>query len=250
MEFYRSLQSECLKLKGSRIPLITLFGGLMLSMIFTLRFILINNHINLSSNEAIWENLFSSNSRAFLGFIIPIGAMLICALMTQVEYGNNNWKQVHTTPQRLSTIFLTKFTVVIALTVIVFFILNLGITLHGVIPCLILDGRMPKRPIPIDFFFFETLKCFVLTLPIMAFQFLLSLHFRSFMVAIGIGLIVYVGSMPGIKLGAISNLSPYSFVLQYFDQVTTISHLWMSLIYFGVLILLSFILYYYKVAKG
>ncbi len=250
MEFYRSLQSECLKLKGSRIPLVTLFGGLLLSVIFTIRFIVIDNHINLSSNEEVWKNLFSQSSRPFLGFIIPIGAMLICALMTQIEYSNNNWKQVHTTPQRYVTVFLTKFTIVLALTVIVFFLLNLGVVIQGAIPCLVLDGRLPKYPIPLNYFFFETLKCFVLTLPILAFQFLLSLHFRSFLVAFGIGLTVYVGSMPGIRLGAIGNLSPFSFVLRYFDQDTTNTQLWISLIYFGILILLSFILYYNKAEKG
>ena len=250
MAFLRSLESEVLKIKGSHIPLIIVFGGLLLAVVFTLRFIYIQNHINLSNDPGIWEDIFSQNARAFLGFMIPIGAMLICSLITQIEYRNNNWKQVHTSPQRLSTIFLAKFTILFVLTVLVFCILNLGIIMHGILPCLVLEGTFPRHPIPFKIFFFETLKCFVLTLPIIAFQYLLSLHFKNFMVAFGIGLTVYVGTMPGIKLGAISNLSPYSFVLKYFDQVITPTHCWMALASFGILFLASYLLYINKKEKG
>lgn len=250
MEFLRSLESEVLKIKGSFILLVTIFGGLLLSTLFTLRYIYIQHHINLSTNEAVWEQLFSQNARPFLGFLIPIGAILICALITQIEYKNNNWKQVHTTPQHLSTIFLAKFTILLFLTILVFCFLNLGILMHGILPCLILENHFPKQPIPISFFFNGTLECFVLTLPIIAFQYLLSLHYKNFLVAFGVGLTVYVGTMPGIKLGNIGYFSPYSFVLNYFDQVITPKHFWMALAYFFILFLLSYFLYIHKGEKG
>ena len=210
----------------------------------------IEHHINLSSNDKVWEQLFSQNTRAFLGFLIPIGAILICTLITQVEYRNNNWKQVHTTPQRLSTIFLAKFAILFSLTILVFFILNLGIIMHGILPCLIVDNHFPKDPIPFTFFFYETLKCFVLTLPIIAFQYFLSLHYKNFLVAVGVGLTVYVGTMPGIKMGDIGYFSPYSFVLNYFDQVITSKHYWMASAYFWILFILSYFLYINKGEKG
>jgi lantibiotic transport system permease protein len=250
MEYLRSLQSEVLKIKGSRIPLITVAGGLLLSLVFTLRAVFLEYSINISEHTEVWERLFSQNSRGFLGFIIPIGAMLICALVTQIEYRNNNWKQVHTTPQKLSTIFLAKFTILIVLTIAVFAILNVGVLLHGTLPCLALDGTFPTAPVPYTYFFMQTVKCIVLTLPIIAFQYLLSLHFKNFMVAFGVGLTVYVGSMPGIRLGAIGNISPYSFVLKYFDQVITTTHCWLALAQFVVLFVASYILYKTKGDKG
>lgn len=250
MEFVRSLESELLKIKGSIIVWVTVFGGLLLPVVFTLRFIYIQHHINFWNQSEAWERIFSQNTRAFLGFLIPIGVILICTLITQIEYKNNNWKQVHTTPQRYSTIFLAKFTTLILLTVFVFLLLNIGILLHGIIPCLVVEGSFPKHPIPFKYFFFETLKCFVLTLPIIGFQYLLSLHYKNFMIAFGVGLTVYVGSMPGIKMGSIGYLSPYSFVLNYFDQVITTQHYWMALIYFVLLTILSYVLYLKKGEKG
>lgn len=250
MNFIRSLESELLKIKGSYILLITIFGGLLLSTIFTLRYIFIQYHINLSKNNEVWEQLFSQNSRAFLGFLIPIGAILICTLITQIEYKNNNWKQVHTTPQPLSTIFFAKFTILFLFTILVFCLLNLGIIFHGVLPCLILDGKPPKQPLPYIFFFYETLKCFVLTLPIIAFQYMLSLYYKNFMIPFGIGLTVYVGTMPGVKLGNFGNLSPYSFVLNYFDQIITPKHYWMASGYFVVLLILNYFIYNNKSEKG
>lgn len=250
MEFVRSLESELLKIKGSIIIWVTIFGGLLLPIVFTLRFIYIQHNINLWNQSEAWERIFSQNTRAFLGFLIPIGVILICTLITQIEYKNNNWKQVHTTPQRYSTIFLAKFTTLILLTILVFLLLNIGILLQGIIPCLVLEGSFPKHPIPFKNFIFETMKCFVLTLPIIGFQYLLSLHYKNFMIAFGVGLTVYVGTMPGIKMGSIGYLSPYSFVLNYFDEIIEVQHYWMAFIYFVLLLIFSYVLYLNKGEKG
>ncbi len=250
MEFIRSFESELLKLKGNIVILISILGGLLLGVAFTWRVLYLRYHINLTDNIHIWEKIFDKHSRAFVGFLIPIGVILICTLITQIEYKNNNWKQVHTTPQRYGTIFMAKFTTLFVLTIFVFILLNVGILVEGILPCLIVDGKMPVHPIPFNFFFIGTIKCFILTLPIIGFQYLLSLYYKNFMIAVGVGLTVYVGSMPGIKLGSIGYLSPYSYVLNYFDQVITAQHYWMALGYFICLFVLSYFLYVNKGEKG
>jgi len=98
MEFVRSFESELLKIKGSIIIWVSILGGLLLPTVFTLRFIYVQFHINLREPGVAWEKLFDQDVRGFVGFLIPIGVILICTLITQVEYKNNNWKQVHTTP--------------------------------------------------------------------------------------------------------------------------------------------------------
>ena len=250
MEFIRSFESELLKLKGSIVILVSILGGLLLCVTFTSRIIYLGYHINLSDNVHVWEGIFDKHSRAFIGFLIPIGVILICTLITQIEYKNNNWKQVHTTPQRYGTIFLAKFTTLFLLTVFVFILLNIGVLVEGILPCLIFDGQMPMHSIPFLPFLIGTIKCFILTLPIIGFQYLLSLYFKNFMIAVGVGLTVYVGSMPAIKLGSIGYLSPYSYVLNYFDQVITTQHYWMALCYFVFLFILSYVLYLNKEEKG
>ena len=250
MEFVRSLECEFLKIKGSYIIWVSVFGGLFFSMFWTLRFLFIGNHMNRWTEAGAWDRILDQNARPFVGFLIPIGVILICLLITQIEYKNNNWKQVHTTPQKYSTIFLSKFTILFLLAILVFLLLYIGILLHGIIPCLVLDGSFPKHPIPYGYLFLETVKCFILTLPIIGFQYLLSLHYKNFMVAFGVGLTVYVGSMPGIKLGIMGNLSPYSFVLNYFDLVIEPYHYWLAIIYFVLLFILSYVLYLNKREKG
>jgi len=61
---------------------------------------------------------------------------------------------------------------------------------------------------------------------------------------------VYVGSMPAIKMGSIGYLSPYSFVLNYFDQVIESQHYWMALVYSFLLFTFSYVLYLNKGEKG
>lgn len=250
MKFTQSLACEALKLKGSLILYISAIGGVLLAAIFTMRHLYIGHHINQVMSDTAWQALFSQNARAFIGFLMPIGGILICTLITQIEYKNNNWKQVHTTPQSLSTIFFAKFSILFALTVLVFCLLNIGILLNGAIPCLVLDGQWPTTLVPSSFFITETLKCFAFALPIIGFQYLLSLHFKNFMIPFALGLTIYVGSMPAINLGSISMLSPYSFVLNYFDLKTNSTDVYIALLYFLVLFVGAYISYLRKSEKG
>lgn len=250
MGYFRSLQSELLKLKGSIIIWLSIFGGLLLSIVFSLRYIYVGKHINQFKNPGAWEHIISQNTRPFLGFLAPIGLILICLLITQIEYKNNNWKQVHTTPQGYGTIFFAKFTVLIMITLFVIFLVNVGILLHGALPSLVLEGNLPKYSVPFSTLLSESIKCFMLILPIIGFQYLLSLHFRNFMIAFGVGLTIYVGSMPAIKLGLIGFLSPYSYVLNNFDMKIQNHHYLWAFVYFLGLFLLTYFLYIYKRRKG
>lgn len=55
-------------------------------------------------------------------FLLPMGLILATSLITQMEFRNNTWKQLHTTPQKYSTIFTAKFIVIIGLTLQFLFI--------------------------------------------------------------------------------------------------------------------------------
>jgi hypothetical protein len=244
MSFINSLKCELLKIKGSALLLVSIFGSMVLAMVFTLRFLYVEHYIDLWLEGASWQRLYLQNSRPFAGFLLPIGVILICSLITQIEYKNNNWKQLHTTPQKYVTIFLAKFA-----TLIVFIFFNLAVLINGILPNIIIGGTFPRDAIPFDFFAIETVKTFVSILPIIGVQYLISLQYKNFIIAIGAGLIMYVGTMPMSKID-FSFVSPYSYALHYFDQNFNDHHYSRALIYFALLFVASFFLYLSKKEKG
>ncbi|MBL4703329.1 MAG: ABC transporter permease [Flavobacteriales bacterium] len=252
MKFIHSLQSEILKVKGSSLFWFSIGGSLLLPLVFIGRYLVIGDHMNSWEVENAWKPLFANVLRPFTGFLLPIGSILICSLITQVEYKNNNWKQVHTTPQSYTTIFLAKYSTLLLLTLMIFFFVNIGALLLGVIPSLILDGSLPNDMIPFDFFFKETMKCFIACLPIIGLQFLISLRFKNFMVAVGVGLTIYIGTIMALKMD-MSYLSPYSYVLLYFDNKmssTNMNYYAMAISYFSGLSIINYVLYLKKKNKG
>lgn len=251
MNYLNSLQSEILKVKGSPLMWCSLAGGILLPIVFISRNLLIGSHINASLMENPWEGICMVVFRPFAAFLVPLGGILVCSLIAQVEYQNNNWKQVHTTPQTYTTIFLAKYSVLFLLIFGVCAIVNVGTILLGIIPCLVLDGNFPVASFPTDFFLKQNLTTFVSALPIFALQFLLSLRFRDFMVAVGIGFTVYIGTMMALRF-EISYLSPYSYVLFYFDDLSghaRVNYLAPTL-YFVLISVVGYSLYVTKKLKG
>lgn len=249
MNFVNSLHCELLKIKGSALLWVSIFGSMVLAMVFTPRFIYLGFCIDLWTEHNNWERLYLQNARPFAGFLLPIGVILICSLITQIEYRNNNWKQLHTTPQKYVTIFLAKFTTLLVVTFIVFFFFNVGVLINGIAPNLIIKGSFPNHTLPVRFIFEETMKSFISILPILGLQYLLSLQYKNFIVAIGIGLVLYVGTMPMSRVD-FSFISPYSYALHYFDQKFNDHHYLRAIIYFLGLFVASFILYLKKKVKG
>jgi hypothetical protein len=249
MNFINSLHCELLKIKGSALLWVSIAGSIVLSMVFTLRFIYLRFHIDLWAEGNAWERLYLQNARPFAGFLLPIGVILICSLITQIEYRNNNWKQLHTTPQTYVTIFLAKFTTLLVVTFIVFFFFNVGVLVNGIAPNLIVSGSFPRDAIPFHFLLEQTFKSFISILPIIGLQYLLSLQYKNFIVAIGAGLVLYVGTMPMSRVD-FSFLSPYSYALHYFDQNFNEHHYLRAIIYFVLVFTISFFLYIKKKEKG
>ncbi|MBA2761707.1 MAG: ABC transporter permease, partial [Segetibacter sp.] len=55
---------------------------------------------------------------------LPIFLILVCTLLPQIEYKNNTWKQVLTSPQTKLNVIAAKF-INVQLLLVIFFIINL-----------------------------------------------------------------------------------------------------------------------------
>ena len=251
--FIRSLESELLKTKRSSAAWLTIFGGLLLPAIFLLA--------NLMSHtpgaipiEHVWEKHFLRVWQNMALFLLPIGVILVSSLLTQIEYINNTWKQLHTTPQSLNTIFFAKIFVIL-ISILRFFILfNIGILLSGFVTGLIYDDiPFLKQGIPFLFLFKTNIKFFICCLPIVSLQYLLGMHIKNYVVPIGIGMSIFISSLIGYSWKYVF-LLPYNYCgLNFFsitDHTATKFNIYMySLFFFIFFLFINYILYLKKIKK-
>ena len=250
MNFIYSLQSEWLKTKRSAASWLCLIGGFFVPLLHFIGFLKNHNSINDNVHSRIWENLLMSQWSNMAIFLLPMGVILASSLITQMEYKNNTWKQLHTTPQSFTTIFLSKFSVIALMTLKFFIFFNIGVLISGTLPCLMFNHQLPKEGIPLLFFIEKNAKFFLACLPITAIQYLISLKFKNFLVAIGVGLLGLVGTLIGISWKYIF-ISPYCYSPLLVVPLETKFNIPMfAFFYFVIIMVVSYYLYLTKKEKG
>ncbi len=144
MNFIHSLQSEWLKTKRSAASWLCIIGGFFIPFIYLIAFLKNNTSIN-KYPDHIWETHFNELWHNMAIFLLPMGVILASSLITQMEFKNNTWKQLHASPQSYPTIFLSKYSVIFLMTVKFFLFFNIGLILSGLIPCSNRGWRTSER---------------------------------------------------------------------------------------------------------
>jgi hypothetical protein len=260
MDFINSFQSEWLKKKRSLASWLVIVGAA-----FTPSIILMSRIKNAGKLSALyvsndfWTKLWNQTWESMAVFLLPFGIILAAGLITQIEYKNNTWKQLHATPQKFATIFFAKFLVILIMLVEVFVLFNVGMYLSAVIPSMLFSNLpYPTAPIPYLYFLKANANFLLDCLPILALQYLLSLQFRNFLVPIGTGFALWflgVGMLPW----RYSYIFPYihgtiDFLIssgQFGNRpVPPINIQLLSVIYFALITIASYVLYVTKKDKG
>lgn len=206
-----------------------------------------------SLSPAFWEHHWNDSLESMALFLLPLGIALAASLITQIEFRNNAWKQLHATPQNLTTIFFAKLAVILVMMLQFFLLFNIGVYLSGAIPGL-LFGAYPQESVPYVIFLKESFKYFIDCLPIVALQYTISLQARNFLVPVGAGIALWILSIAllGWEHG---HLFPYSYCgFNYLRGIGKYQgdaplHL-LALIYFIFFTVAGYILYIGKKEKG
>lgn len=255
ISFIHSFQSEWLKTKRSLALWIVIIGGFFTPAIVTVaRIIQYRTLPSIYASDDFWKLLWQNSWESMALFLLPLGAILTTSLITQIEYRNNTWKQLHTLPLNLTTIFFSKLFLVLVIMLGFFVLFNIGIYLSALIPYWVIGGvPYPEAPIPFQYFLEQDLKYFVDCLPIVAFQYLLSLKYRHFLVPVGTGFILWVGALASLswKYGYII---PYTYCMFTYLQggvvnkavTPTINIHLLACVYFVSITLVSYLLYMTK----
>jgi hypothetical protein len=259
MHLLRIFQSEWLKRRRSLASWLVIIGGLFTPVIiFTIRMIY---HERLKLPEMFqspdfWQASWSQAWESMALFMLPMGIIMATGLMTQLEYKNNTWKQLHTTPQRMATIFCMKLLIILIMLAQVFVVFNAGLYFFGILPSLFLSSvSYPASTLPWTMLLQWNLNFFLDCLPLVGLQYALGLHFKNFLVPFGIGFLLWVVSMSGLTW-EYNYILPYSYtMLDYLVlagrkvHIGTDIHV-VSLVYFAIFIVGGYAVYVWKNEKG
>jgi len=206
----RAIASEWLKRRRSLTTwLVTGSAAFVPSIIFAARFRRIDALPAVYGDAEFWPRLWVQAWESMALMILPLAAMLLVSLITQIEDRNNGWKQVHAAPVPLAAIFLAKLTVILTLLAGLIVLFTGAIYLAGILPAVLLPSvHAPPRAFPLAAFLKRDLDFFVDTMPIVAVQYLLALRFRTFLAPLAIGMALWIFS-----IGTISWY--YNFVIPY-----------------------------------
>jgi lantibiotic transport system permease protein len=255
MTFIYSVQSEWLKKKHSAASWLAICGGFLVPVILAVGFTMEAGSLKRIYASAGFWNFVQARAWPAMGmFLLPMGVILATSLVAQLEFRNNTWKQLHTTPQKLGAIFFAKLVVIMAMMLQFFILFNIGVAVSALIPPLVTDLPFPAAEFPLIKILKTSGLFFIDCLPIIALQFLVSLQFKNFLVPIGTGLAFYVASMLALSW-KYCHIVPYTYcALNFKDNRGNLdpsvnTHAW-ALGYFVVLTISAYILYLTKKEKG
>ena len=259
ISFAHSFESEWIKKKRSLSSWLVIIGAFFTPVIMVVARIIYHDGLTkIYAAPDFWEAHWRSCWESMAIFLLPIGIVLAASLITQLEYKNNTWKQLHTLPLSYATIFFSKLAVIVILMALFFILFNIGIYLSAIVPYMLVSGTpYPVQPLPWQRFLTEDVLYFVDCLPIVALQYLISLRFKNFLVPVGLGFVFWVGALGALswKFGYVI---PYTYTMYNYLKDATQTRAVMpdvnihlvAIAYFVVLTVISYILYITKKEKG
>lgn len=254
--FINCFSAEWIKKRRSFSSWLVLAGGLFVPVVSTIIFLVYPKQLMAIHNSGhFWEGLFQKSWQLMAIMLLPMGIVLAVSLITQLEFKNNTWKQLHASPVSFSNIYFSKLLVLILMLLQLFVLFNAGIWISAWIPSLLISEiPLPVYTINFSYILRENATYFLCSLPMVAIQYLVSLQFKNFLVPVGAGLALTIGGLIALTWKYIYMI-PSSYTALYFlqskDNIAPAHDLqtW-SLGYFLFFSLLGYWLYISRKVKG
>jgi hypothetical protein len=199
-----SLRSEILKTKRTASFYFTLIGAAVVPVVFLLN--VLGDGLDSTKKDPlnmIFKLLADMNGLAFFPWFI----ILICTLLPQIEYRNNTWKQVFTSPQPKVNVLTAKF-VNIHLLMLLFLVsthlfMYLAILLANFIDP---DLGLFNHPLNGRTVLVNAANSYVTMLALGAIHFWLGIRFKNFIVPIAVGLALWLTGTLLVQCGLLLSL--------------------------------------------
>lgn len=211
MNLLISLRSEILKTKRTASFYFTLIGAAVVPVVFLLNIAMDGlEDTKKDPLNQIFKLEADMNGLAFFPWFI----ILICTLLPQVEYRNNTWKQVLSSPQPKGNLMLAKF-LNIHLLMLLFMVASHLFMFLAIVTANAIDPALGlfKNPLNGKTVLVNAANTYVVMLAVGTIQFWLGLRFKNFIVPIAVGLALWLtGTMMVFEYkSSVANYFPYSY---------------------------------------
>ena len=190
--FYFSTLAEMRKLKGAFIG-ITL-GAVLL---FSLSMVILQHLGDKTALEAYyqdpWNRFLTQRQPTLQLLVLPLVSILLSAMLAQIEYRNDTWKQLHVSPQKPLRIALSKLLVLETILLLFIVLYNMVmifalLVLDRTDPQLRIEDHVLDKSLLIRYLIQSNLSISAMTV----IQFWLAYHFRHFFVSVGLGISLWI----------------------------------------------------------
>ncbi len=254
--FINCFEAEWIKKRRSFASWLVIIGGFFIPLVSIIIFLVYPKQmLSMHAAKDFWKLLFHNTWRSMAFMLLPMGIVLAVSLITQLEFKNNTWKQLHTTPVPMLSIYFSKLVMLLIMMLQLIILFNIGIYLSALIPSFF-NTRIPYPLYPIDlkFFFWQNARYFIVCLPMVSLQYIISLQFKNFLIPVGAGLAMVVGGLIALtwKYSYMipSNYTALNFLENQTNAEPAHNLIYWSLGYFILFSLLGFWLYISKKEKG
>lgn len=202
MTLLRVLHAELLKMKRTiALRMVVFCPAVVVAMIFFMSYqapysMLVRGGIH---NE--WANLARLNLRFWAFLMMPLYITLETALVAGLDHSENHWKSLLARPVPRWTLYLAKLIVVAAMVGAGTLVLLSGILLSGAILPRIQSQLLLGSPVPWAAILRDGSRIAGLAFLSLAIQHWVSLRWRSFSVAVGIGIMALVLGVFAVAAG-------------------------------------------------
>jgi hypothetical protein len=212
MNLVISLRSEILKTKRTASLYFTLIGAAVVPFIFLVN-LLMDDDLDGTKKDPL-NSLFKLQAEINGLAFFPWFIILACTLLPQIEFRNNTWKQVFTSPQSKLMTFLAKF-LNIQLLMLLFLVSTHVFMFLTIFAANFFDPSLNLFNRPLDGYtvLVNAANAYITMLAICTLQFWMGLRFRNFIVPIAVGLALWLtGTMLALEFhSSLANYFPYSF---------------------------------------
>jgi hypothetical protein len=244
MSLLISLHSEILKTKRTG-PLYLALAAAAFAPLMSMLDIILDGIGDEHKKDILSEMLIKKFQMTGL-VALPIFMILVCTLLPQIEYKNNTWKQVLTSPQTKGNVFAAKF-INVQILIGIFLITNLLLMFVSAAILHLMEPTLNVLNQPLNGYdvLMSRVNTYVALLAICCIQFWLGLKFKNFIIPVSIGIACwFTGTIFVMQNFDFAAYFPYSFhAYDRFPKYNPLSTTaaWTSFIYAVLFLIIGFL---------
>lgn len=187
----RAFRAEWIKLKGTGIWWIIIIGSALIPAISTVTSLAYGSSMN-KGGATPWENAIRMEMQSFMFFYVLV-CILIVVRLCQTEHRSQGWKLIETQPIHRAHIFLGKYKMA-ALLSLLCLLLYVFLNIIGtyLVALVQKEESYLNSSLPFGRIMYYTLRIWIATWGLLAFQYLVSIWFANFVGPFMIGFVLII----------------------------------------------------------